>query len=203
MCSRLRENILRGERMRGGPPGRSSSLFSPEALSARRFRPDGWTVRPASHPQAGGRGRPRQPKTMKEYTWQCLGRFQPRAGRSRGVLAPVTTLPRAHGIVERVPCDLKEPGFDPLGIPQRWQVPHDAQEHLLDHIVGLNAWRQAASHERTQAAPSSVENRKCIPAHTRASWTSPATSLNRAYCRVVPVIMYPVQTPPRRCRRNT
>lgn len=40
---------------------------------------------------------------------------------------------------------------------------------------------------RPIVAPSSFEKRKCMPAQTRASLTSSATSLDRAYCLGLPV----------------
>lgn len=104
----------------------------------------------------------------------------------QGVGAAVTTSPPAHRVLERVARDLKQPGFDPISLPQRRQVPHDAQEHLLDHIVGLYAWRRATNARRRQA--NSLNMRDVSPA-TPAAITAEGASAEDE-CAIPPPITF-------------
>jgi hypothetical protein len=63
------------------------------------------------------------------------------------VCPSVTPLTSAERIAERVPRNLKEPRFRPVGGAKRIQMADDADEHLLKEIVSVDTCRDAPRQE--------------------------------------------------------
>lgn len=62
--------------------------------------------------------------------------------------ATISTLPSAEGVTEGIPGDLKQPGLWPLGRSQGVKVANDAEEHILQKIVRIDAWRNSPREKR-------------------------------------------------------
>ena len=78
----------------------------------------------------------------------CVGPELVREVHVESIRAPVAALTRPQRIPQGVAGNLEEPCFQAVVRAKRAKVPYDAQEHVLEQIIRLDARRHASGQER-------------------------------------------------------